>query len=222
MGKASLFTHDQAKRYYNWMGAGLDSQSFYEEPALRDLARHLSLENCKAVLEFGCGTGRFAQELLQSRLPQDAAYLGIDVSNVMVELSRNRLSRFCGRAEVLQSDGAMRISRLDASFDCVICTYVLDLLSRDDIHRFVEEARRLLKPGGQLGVVSLTNGPTRLSHLLTAVWSGLHGISPWIVGGCRPIVVSSFLPPPDWQIAYRNTVTAYGVPSEIVVARKPA
>ena len=57
-----LLSPTQAERFYNRFGKRLDSQTFYEKPALDDLAAHLQLETCRSVVEFGCGTGRFAEE----------------------------------------------------------------------------------------------------------------------------------------------------------------
>ena len=54
-----LLSSAQAERFYDRFGKKLDSQTFYEAPALNDLAAHLDLETCRAVLEFGCGTGRW-------------------------------------------------------------------------------------------------------------------------------------------------------------------
>jgi hypothetical protein len=40
------------------------------------------------------------------------------------------------------------------------------------------------------------------------------------VGGCRPLQLTDFLNEERWQIDYHNVVTAFGIPSEIVVALK--
>ena len=101
-----LLSPAQAERFYDRFGKKLDSQTFYEAPALNDLAAHLDLETCRAVLEFGSGTGRFAEELFETRLPPHAIYVGRDISKVMVRLAKERLARFGPRATVEKSDGA--------------------------------------------------------------------------------------------------------------------
>ena len=103
-----LLSPTQAERFYDGLGKKLNSQAFYEAPALNDLAAHLDLETCRAVLEFGCGTGRFAEELFETRLPPHATYVGRDISEVMVRLARERLARFGPRATVEKSDGGAR------------------------------------------------------------------------------------------------------------------
>ena len=219
MAASRMLSHGEARRFYDRLGGALDSQAFYEAAALRDLAAHLELPDCRSLVEFGCGTGRLAEELLATRLSPDATYLGLDVSATMAGLAKARLRRFGGRAAVRQSGGSLRVDAPDRAFDRFVSTYVLDLLSDDDIASLLAEARRVLAPHGLLGLASLTNGPTPLSRLVTTAWRGLHRLSPWLVGGCRPIAVRSHLAKSGWRIDYANTLVAFGIPSEIVVAR---
>lgn len=214
-----MLSHSEARRFYDRLGARLDTQAFYEAAPLRDLAAHLDLPDCRSLAEFGCGTGRLAAELLETQLSPEATYLGLDVSAVMVSLAKARLRRFGARAEVRQTEGSLRIDAADRSFDRLVSTYVLDLLADADIAALLAEAHRVLAPDGLLGLVSLTNGPTPFSRLVAAAWCGLHRLSPRLVGGCRPIAVAAHLANADWRLLYRNVVVAFGIPSEIVVAR---
>ncbi len=83
MAMTRLLSHSQAARFYDLLGARLDTQAFYEAEALRDLVAHLELETCRSVMEFGFGTGRLAAELLSAHLPPNATYFGLDVSATM-------------------------------------------------------------------------------------------------------------------------------------------
>ncbi len=219
MNSTRLLSHDQAARFYDTLGAGLDTQAFYEDAALRELVAHLNMKDCRAILEFGCGTGRLASELFETVLSPQATYVGLDVSRTMVALAKARLERWSGRAVVRQCDGDPRIDVKNGCFDRFICTYVLDLLSDTDIRAILGEAHRVLAPDGLLGVASLTNGPTPASRLISTIWRTLHTISPWLVGGCRPIVIERFLPRSEWVIEHVHAVTRFGVPTEIIVAK---
>jgi ubiquinone/menaquinone biosynthesis C-methylase UbiE len=187
MRETRLFSHNQAERFYDRLGGGLDSQAFYESPALEQLAENLDLKACRGVIEFGCGTGRFAAQLFEQWLPPQASYLGLDISRTMVNLSGSRLTQYGERAEVRQSDGSICIGCPVGAYDRFVCTYVLDLLSEDEIRELLAEAHRVLEADGLLGVVGSTNGTTPASRLVTSIWRGLHWLSPWLVGGCRPI-----------------------------------
>jgi hypothetical protein len=63
MPKPQMLSHEQAKRFYDHMGAKQDTQWFYERPALADLVANLELAGAEMLIEFGCGTGRFVEEL---------------------------------------------------------------------------------------------------------------------------------------------------------------
>ncbi|MFQ5347400.1 MAG: class I SAM-dependent methyltransferase, partial [Rhodothalassiaceae bacterium] len=65
------------RAFYDRLGRGLDSQAFYEDPALEELVRAGAFEHARVVLEFGCGTGRLAAKLLADHLPPGAHYIGL-------------------------------------------------------------------------------------------------------------------------------------------------
>ncbi len=100
----------------------------------------------------------------------------------------------------------------------MVSTYVLDLLSEEDIARAVEESARVLAPGGRLCLVSLTHGRGPASRAVCRVWEGLHRLRPSLVAGCRPIELADFVGPPRWNVGTRDVVCAFGVCSEVLVA----
>jgi ubiquinone/menaquinone biosynthesis C-methylase UbiE len=213
-------SHDEARRFYDRFGARQDAQAWYEDAALRVLLAHGGFREAGAVVELGCGTGRVAERLLAGELPAGTRYLGIDASATMVGLARTRLARFGPRATVRQSDGTLRIDAPDASFDRFLSTYVLDLLSEDDVRIAFGEARRLLVPGGLLVVAGLTPGTTPLTCLTTALWRGLHRLRPALLGGCRPLEAQRLLDPAAWEVRHRTVVARFGIASEALVAAR--
>ena len=136
----------------------------------------------------------------------------------MVRLAKERLARFGPRATVEKSDGG-RIDCPDDAFDRFICTFVLDLLSDVDAQAVMREARRVLIAGGLAGLVSLTAGKRPIARMITTVWNGLRTVSPMLVG-LTPVEILRLVPAPDWKIEHHNVVTPFGIPCEIVVARK--
>lgn len=216
-----MLSHEQARRFYDRFGVKLDGQAFYEDPANADLVAHARFGESQAVFEFGCGTGRFAARLLADHLSADCRYVGIDISETMVRIARDRLRPWGERAEVRQSPGAVVLDEADAGFDRFIATYVLDLLSEEDISRLLAEAHRVLVPGGLLCLASLTEGQSLLAKSVTAVWKMVHAVRPALVGGCRPIRLARYLNDGDWRITHRAFITR-GISSEVVVAaRRP-
>jgi ubiquinone/menaquinone biosynthesis C-methylase UbiE len=206
------------RAYYDRFGKKQDSQKFYEDPALADLVAHTAFENAARVIEFGCGTGRFAEKLLREHLPTTATYVGCDLSRTMVDLATARLAKYSNRSSVVLSENGVHLPLADNSVDSVISTYVLDLLSESDIKELLNEASRVLDIDGRLCLVSLTRGPTMLSRTVSGLWNTVFRLHASLVGGCRPIRLENYLAPDRWEITYRNVVVAYGVPSEVLVA----
>jgi ubiquinone/menaquinone biosynthesis C-methylase UbiE len=210
----------EAERYYDRIGRGLDRFARIEERAQLDLAEHGVFERAKAVVELGCGTGRLAERLLERHLPGEARYVGLDLSAEMVRVTAERLARFGDRVEVRKTDGAIRIAADEGAFDRFVSTYVLDLLSHEDAHAAVDEARRVLAPEGLLCLASLTRGETALSAVVSGLWDRIQRLAPARVGGCRPIRLPALLAPERWRIDYRQVVTMLGVPAEVLVAAR--
>jgi ubiquinone/menaquinone biosynthesis C-methylase UbiE len=214
-------SRSQAKAFYDRFGARQDKQAFYEDPAIDRLLANTGLEAADRVFEFGCGTGRLAERMFRERLSPTASYIGVDLSPVMADLARSRLAPFLERAEVQVTDGAIVFPIPNSSVDRVISTYVLDLLAEDDIRRFMGEARRVLRPGGRLALISITEGNGPLSHGVMGLWKIIYRLRPSLVGGCRPVHLIPFLDSNRWTISYKQVVTPFGVPSEALVASLP-
>jgi ubiquinone/menaquinone biosynthesis C-methylase UbiE len=216
----AVLSHEQARRFYDRFGARQDGQEFYERRAVEELLAQMELGSAHAVVELGCGTGRIAAELLRQWLPAEATYLGFDVSATMVGLARQRVAEFGARAEIRQTDGSPSIDAPDGAFDRFVSTYVLDLLSLDDVDAILAEAHRVLRPGGLLGLVGLTPGRRGLSKLVTLLWDGIHRLRPQLVGGCRPLELTPRLSSGKFRVHHHNVVTPWGLASELVVAER--
>ncbi len=218
--KAPVLSREQARPVYDRIGALQATQAFYEDRATGLLIRHGDFGAAHRVLEFGCGTGRFAARLLSDHLPADASYRALDLSPTMVQLATTRLARFGARAEVLLTDGSAPADVPTASRDRFVSNFVLDLLAEDDIAAVVREAQRILVPGGLLCVSSLAVGAGGLSRLVSRAWSRLHALNPALVGGCRPLELLDWFPPSQWRIRHHARLTPFGVPSAVVVAER--
>lgn len=206
-----------ARAYYDRFGKKQDSQGFYEDPALDDLIAHSDFQDARSVFEFGCGTGKLAARLLGGGLRPSAGYLGCDISPVMIELAKQRLAVYGGRAQVVLADGAVRFPLPDQSVDRVVSSYVLDLLSEEDIRCFFAEAFRVLTPHGRVCLASLTRGFTPLSRIVASIWTAVFKLRPAMVGGCRPVVLDSYVDAGRWRVVHRSAVAPFGVPSEVLI-----
>jgi SAM-dependent methyltransferase len=213
-------SHEQARRFYDRIGRGQDARPVSERRALDALVEQGDFRRAAAVVEFGCGTGRFAARLLRDRLPGDATYVGVDVSPRMAELAAAAVAPWAGRARVELTDGAIRLPLPDGAADRVVSTYVIDLLSPADTAAFVAEARRVLRPGGALALASLAPGRTPPARLVTRLWRAVWSLNPALLGGCRPLDLGGLLDAGAWDVTAHFPVTDWLLSSDVLVARR--
>lgn len=214
-------TRDQLRTFYDKLGAGQDDAAYFEAPALRKVLEHGRFKQARAVFELGCGTGRLARQIVE-RLPETATYTGVDLSETMVALTKDKLEPFSERAHVHQTNGALSFDLSGGEVDRFVATYVLDLLPETAIRQVVAEAYRVLEPGGLLCLTSLSYSTLPLARLRMGVWQLGYRLNPKWLGGCRPLKLLEYLSEKQWRTSFHATVVPYATPSEIVVARKLA
>src|SRR5947209_14538185 len=95
--------------------------------------------NAPRVLDVGSGSGRIGEFVLEAGA---AHYVGIDFSEPMVDMARDRLERFGERVELILGD--FLEARLDGQFDVVLGLGLFDYLP--DAHRFSRRMFELCSP----------------------------------------------------------------------------
>lgn len=114
----------------------------------RHLVERLGFEEAAHVLDIGCGTGRLAR-WVSERLGPKGRVVGIDPLAERISIARSHGSAV--RFEVGQAEGLGAFE--DASFDVVCMSSVLHWVT--DKAKALTEARRVLRPGGRLGVTTI-------------------------------------------------------------------
>jgi ubiquinone/menaquinone biosynthesis C-methylase UbiE len=109
------------------------------------IATRLGLTANDDVLEIGSGVGRIGLEIA----PRCRTWTAADRSQNMLSHAQARLSGVPNAKFVHLKDGGLR-EIADASLDVVYCTNVLPHLDAIERWRYVREAHRVLRPGGQL------------------------------------------------------------------------
>lgn len=218
----AAFGIEAARQHYDRLGAAQDRELRYAAPAFETLLRLDDFQSAHRVIEFGCGTGFLAELLLKHALPADARYLGLDLSQGMLDVATHRLAAFGERVALKRTDGSVELPAADGTVDLVVATYVLDLLSGPAIDRFLLEAHRVLKPDGRLALAALGRGTTVTQRLRAAAWSAVHLIAPARVGGCRPLHLGRRLAGGRWQVAAHAACNAAGIASELLIVRPDA
>lgn len=115
----------------------------------------------EAVLDFGCGCGRIARQLVQQRR-RPASYLGIDIHAGMVEWCRTHLQPHASGFRFLHHDvhnpgfnprgpkALVPFPAEDGSFTLVAAWSVFTHLLQDQAVHYLREVARVLRPSGYL------------------------------------------------------------------------
>ncbi|TVP54332.1 MAG: methyltransferase domain-containing protein [Gemmatimonadales bacterium] len=100
------------------------------------------------VLDVGCGTGIVARSAVPL-VGDEGHVVGVDLNQAMLETARMAAARLSPSVEWRQED-AMELSFPDDSFDRVLAQQVLQFV--EDPVGVLAELRRVLRPGGRLGL----------------------------------------------------------------------
>jgi ubiquinone/menaquinone biosynthesis C-methylase UbiE len=144
---------DRTRRVYDHLAAVYPVSTYLFHSKAHACALELSgIRDGDHVLELASGSGEMLRKLVA--VNPSGVTIGLDLSPKMAAYSQNRLRR--ERPSARAYCGAVDVRSLpfpDASFDAVVCCYLLELLGRDDIYRTLLEVQRVLRPGGRLSLV---------------------------------------------------------------------
>lgn len=145
-----------ATRYRDWVAAAVETHgehgwSFaiggnFEAFGViqRNMLVHYGLRRADSVIEIGCGSGRLAAPLGGYL---DGPYVGLDVVPALLEQARTATNRPDWRFDAAQD---FRLPAADGSIDMVCCFSVFTHLLHEQTYLYLEEAARVLRPGGRI------------------------------------------------------------------------
>lgn len=134
----------------------------FDNPSGAPVFPELPAEAYRSVLDFGCGCGRLARQMIQQETQPDA-YLGIDLHPVMIDWCRNNLTPAAPNFEFQHHDvrypernpgeGKPETAPFpvpDGSRTLVIAHSVFTHLVQAHTEHYLREVARVLAPGGFL------------------------------------------------------------------------
>lgn len=125
---------------FNALHARFKAEVPADDVRLGAVLRSLDPIRGRRFLDLGCGKGRFAARLRAL----GAEVIGLDRSAAMLAGGE-------GLGRVLGS--ACRLPFLDKTFDGALAVEVLEHVANPDLERVLDEAARVLRPGGTLAIV---------------------------------------------------------------------
>lgn len=111
------------------------------------LLDNVGVSSDDVVLEIGCGVGRVGKHMAT----HCRRWIGTDVSSNMLRFAAENL-RASDNAEFVELSGYNLSPIASESVDVIYCTVVFPHLSQWDRYSYVEDAFRVLRPGGKLYV----------------------------------------------------------------------
>lgn len=213
-----LRTKEQAKRTYDRLSRFYDFTAGFFEKKFRNIAlERLKVNEGETVLEIGFGTGCCLEEMAKMIGNKSRAY-GIDISTGMLEITRKQLekARLADRVELYCGDAAT-LPYDDNMFDAVFMSFTLELFDTPEIPIVLTEIKRVLKPKGRLGVVSLSKEYGE--SWLLKVYEWFHKKFP-AIADCRPIYVEGSIKDAGYKIRFKERISIFGLPGEIVIGVK--
>ena len=132
----------------DWIFTGATDDSF-ESSGQHDADRILArAPGARKVLNIGCGIGRVEKHLA----PHVAELWGVDISGEMIAQAKHRLAEF-SNVHLRELELGEFLSTFSAgSFDLVFSLLVLQHMDREDAFLYLQDAHRVLRPGGTLFV----------------------------------------------------------------------
>jgi 2-polyprenyl-3-methyl-5-hydroxy-6-metoxy-1,4-benzoquinol methylase len=153
------------RTYNRWLGRSISGRLYgllasppglmlVNTPVLK-LHQELQLRPENRLLDVGCGSGALL-EMLASKVAFKQPPVGIDVSNSMLGLSRERR-----RVSLVEGSGT-QLPLADGSFDVVTCAHVVKHLDGASLLDLLREMRRVLSHGGIAVLWEFAPTPSRL------------------------------------------------------------
>jgi len=173
------------------------------------------IEDGMRVLEVATGSGEMFRRLVRAN-PRGCT-VGVDISpNMAARAQRIARRNFPGAAAVCQAVDARHMPFSDSSFDAVVCCYLLELLSAEDIERTVREFHRVLRDPGRLTLVLIgqnTSGFNRVYRVAGSLAPAFWGRQ--VADGIPGLIESH-----RFRILSDRAVRQGFYPSRVLVARK--
>lgn len=135
----------KVREQYNQIAVVYDQRwSHYVSNTLQFLKSRAELSQTDKVLDVACGTGEFERLILADNPGQQM--VGVDISEKMIEMARQKLQNYPNVEFQLASASALPFP--DASFDTVVSANSFHYFDDPDVA--LKEIKRVLKPDGNL------------------------------------------------------------------------
>ena len=213
--------HESNRHFYDRIANAYDLIADSNERAARVAGvQALALKSGEAVLELGFGTGNEVLDLAGLVGPKGKV-AGIDISPGMLAVAKKKLADANPKTPIdLRVGDARSLPFENGDFDAVYTSFTLELFPADDIPVVLAESRRVVKPGGRIGVVSMaTVRPGHHTSMLENVYVWMHRHFPHLVD-CRPIDTEAVVKAAGFAVVSVQDLEIWTMPVRVVTGRR--
>ena len=207
---------ERTRRVYDWLARVYPvSTRLFHSRAHRVAAEISGIDDGMQVLEVATGSGEMFRRLVA--LNRSGLTLGLDLSPNMAARTTARIRKAFPAAHAhCNAVDVRHLPFADRSFDAVVCCYLLELLSAEDIHRTVREFHRVLGSKGCLALVLIGQNTPMFNRL----YKVLGAVAPAFWGRQVEQRVPDLIEAAEFRIVRDKMVRQSFYPSRVLVARK--
>lgn len=207
---------DRTKRVYDYLAGVYPASTFFFHSKAHKCALEMAgIRDGMRVLEAATGSGEMFRRLVRAN-PKGTT-LGFDLSpNMAARTQRRAREEFPGARATCQAVDARHIPFRDESFDAVVCCYLLELLSTEDITIALREFRRVLRRNGKFTLVLIGQN----TELFNMAYRVCGSIAPAFWGRQVDHRVPDMIAASKLKITAERTLRQGFYPSRVICARR--
>lgn len=191
------------------------STFFFHSRAHREAIEMSGIRDGMRVLEVATGSGEMFKRLV--RRNPNGCTIGLDLSpNMAARTQRIARREFPGSRTFCKAVDARHMPFRDESFDAVMCCYLLELLSAEDIVKALEEIHRVLRRRGTFTLVLIGEN----TDFFNSMYKVCGKVAPAFWGRQVEQRVPDLIESFDFRIAQDKMVRQGFYPSRVLTARK--
>ena len=156
-----------------------------EKQFKRDLIVHARIAPGHRVLDLGAGTGTLA--IMIKRIQPDAQVIGLDGDPEILQIARKKATR-AGVDITFDTGNAVALPYPDETFDRVLSSLVMSVLSTEVKRLSIHEAYRVLKSGGEFHIADFGQPHTLWGRMVAPLVRRFAPIADNLDGLLRPML----------------------------------